>query len=101
MTEDDLNGFKELAESIQKNEQEAFEIYKVAIDRICVNNIQDEKEIELILDYLVSYCFDDKMLLLYKKLCRYYSEINPTATFEHINIYREMWDEDVAEEIPE
>lgn len=93
MAKDDLNGFKELAESIQKNTQEAFEIYKVAIDRICVNKAQDEKEIEQISDHLVSYCFDGKMLLPYKKLCRYFYEINPRVTFEHINIYREMWDE--------
>ena len=98
MTEDDLNGFKELAESIQKNTQEAFEIYEVQVDRIYRNKVKDEKEIEQILDHLVSYCFDDKMLLLYKKLCRYFYEINPRATFEHINIYREMWDEESEEE---
>ena len=98
MTEDNLNDFKELAESIQKNTQEAFEIYEVQVDIIYRNKVKDEKEIEQILDHLVSYCFDDKMLLLYKKLCRYFYEINPRATFEHINIYREMWDEESEEE---
>jgi hypothetical protein len=98
MVEDNLDSFKELAEGLKQHTNEAFKIYKVAIDRICVNKVQDEKEIEQILDHLVSYCFDDKMLLLYKKLCRYYYAINPTATFEHINIYREMWDVEPLDE---
>jgi hypothetical protein len=100
MTEEELDGFKELAESLQQHTLEAFEIYKAAIDRIYSNKVQDEKEIEYVLDHLVSYCHDDKMLMLYKKLCRYYYEINPTATFEHINIYLDMWDmEETDEEI--
>ena len=40
MTEDDLNGFKELAESIKKNTQEAFEIYEVQVDRIYHNKVK-------------------------------------------------------------
>lgn len=93
MTEEDLNGFKELAESIKKNTQEAFEIYEVQVDRIYRNKIKDEKEIERVIDVLLDYCYDDKMLLLFKKLCRYYYEINPIATYEYVNIYRELWDD--------
>jgi hypothetical protein len=37
------------------------------------------------------------MLLLYKKLCRYYWKINPQATADYINYYREMWDNDSFE----
>jgi|688.fasta_scaffold1395252_1 hypothetical protein len=94
MTEDDLNGFKELAESIQKNTQEAFEIYEVQVDRIYHNKVKDEKEIERVIEVLLDYCYDDKMLLLFKKLCRYYYEINPIATYEYVMIYRDLWDEE-------
>ncbi|NDP28464.1 MAG: hypothetical protein GZ087_13725 [Flavobacterium sp.] len=34
MTEEQLNGFKELAESLNQNTQQAFEIYKEAVDKI-------------------------------------------------------------------
>lgn len=101
MTEDDLNGFKELAESIEKITQDAFIKYEVQVDRIYHNTVKDEKEIERVIEILLDYCYDDKMLLLFKRLCRYYYEINPIATFEYVNIYREMWDEGAAEEILE
>jgi len=98
MTEDDLNGFKELAESINKITQEAFIIYEAQVDEIYHNKIKDEKEIEHVIDVLLGYCYDDKMLLLFKRLCRYYYEINPKVTYEYVNIYREMWDEESEKE---
>jgi hypothetical protein len=93
-----IEGFEELAENLKQHTLEAFNIYNAAINRICNNKVQDEKEIEHILDNLLTYCGDDDMLLLYKKLCRYYYDINPIATFEHINIYRDMWDEEASSE---
>lgn len=98
MTEEELDGFKELAESIKKNTQEAFEIYEVQVDRIYRNKVKDEKEIERVIEVLLDYCYDDKMLLLFKRLCRYYYEINPIATYEYVNIYRELWDEEPLDE---
>jgi hypothetical protein len=94
MPEEVLDGFKELAESIKKNTQEAFEIYEVQVDRICRNKVKDEKEIERVIEVLLNYCYDDKMLLLFKRLCQYYYEINPNVTYEYVNIYRELWDEE-------
>jgi len=35
-----------------------------------------------------------KKMRFQKKLCRYYFHINPTATVEYINAYRELWDSD-------
>lgn len=92
MTEEELDGFKKLAENIQKNTQDAFLIYEPQVDRIYRNKVKDEKEIERVIDALLDYCYDDKMLLLFKRLCRYYYEINPTVTYEYIMIYRELWD---------
>jgi len=42
---------------------------------------------------MLDFCFDAKVLDLYKKLCRYYFEIDPGATASYVNAYREMWDE--------
>ncbi len=47
---------------------------------------------------MLDFCFDDKMLLLYKKLCRYYYDINPEATVSYVYAYREMWDEQESHE---
>ena len=94
MTEEDLNGFKELAESINKITQEAFILYEPQVDRIYRNKIKDEKEIERVLEVLLNYSYDDKMLLLFKRLCRYYYQINPTVTYEYVIIYRDLWDDE-------
>ncbi|WP_291099567.1 MULTISPECIES: hypothetical protein [unclassified Flavobacterium] len=98
MTEEELDGFKELAESVNKVTQDVFLIYEPQVDRIYRNKVKDEKEIERVIDALLDYCYDDKMLLLFKRLCRYYYEINPSATCEYAYIYREMWDEESDEE---
>ncbi|MBN1906366.1 MAG: hypothetical protein JW927_14840 [Deltaproteobacteria bacterium] len=59
---------------------------------------QDAKRIEWCLTYMLDFCFDDGMLLLYKRLCRYYYYINPEATVFYVNSYREMWDEQEPQE---
>jgi hypothetical protein len=33
------------------------------------------------------------MLVLYKKLCRYYYEIDAEAAVSYVHAYRKMWDE--------
>ena len=53
----------------------------------------DKNAIEHILDALLEVAFDDEILLLLKKMCRYYYGIDPAATIEYINFYREMWDD--------
>ena len=93
MTEEELEGFKEFAESINKITEEAFIIYEAQVDEIYRNKVKDEKEIERVIDVLLGYCYDDKMLLLFKQLCRYYYEINPAVTYEYAYIFREMWDD--------
>jgi hypothetical protein len=35
---------------------------------------------------------DENMLTLYRKLCRYYYDIDPKVTAGHIRAYRDMWD---------
>jgi len=53
---------------------------------------KDENHIQRTLDYLLDFCFDEKMLTLYRRLCRYYWDINPHATANYIDYYREMYD---------
>lgn len=35
-----------------------------------------------------------KLLLLFKRLCRYYYKIYPTVTYEYVMIYRDLWDDE-------
>jgi hypothetical protein len=73
--------------------QQAVKLYSVEVEAIINERSQNAKRIEWCLTYMLDFCFDDEMLLLYKKLCQYYYSIDPVATVFYINSYREMWDE--------
>ena len=60
-------------------------------ERIIRTRSRDIDEIEHTLDALCNVAFDDEALDVFKKLCRYYFEIDPQATAEHIMIYRDLW----------
>jgi hypothetical protein len=81
------------AEYMKGLTQQAVKQYAVEVEAIIRERSQDAKRIEWCLSYMLDFCFDDEMLLLYKKLCRYYYSIDPVATVSYINSYREMWDE--------
>jgi len=87
-----------LIEQIQKITQTEVLKYSVEINRIIDSNITANNQIENLLDNMLDFCHDDKMLLLFKKLCRYYYKINPQITAEYINLYREIWDNENGEE---
>lgn len=63
------------------------------VDDIILSYSKDEKHIEHTLDRLLDICFDDEVLLVYKKLCRYYYKLNPEATIDYIKFYHDLYDE--------
>lgn len=67
--------------------------YSVAVNAIFQTKGRDPRRIEHLLDGMLDFCFDPAMLALYKKLCRYYWDIDPEATASYVYAYRDMWDE--------
>ena len=74
--------------------KQALPIYTQKVEAIINNEIQDHNRIELTFDYMLDFCYDDEMLLLYKKLARYYFTINPQGTANYINYYRERYEDE-------
>ena len=89
-----IEEIKDLIVVQQKLARQALSEYSVLVDNIVVSKTTDQNRIEHTLDGILDFCFDADMLLLFKKLCRYYFTINPLATASYINIYRKMWDND-------
>lgn len=83
----------ELAEDSQKLARQAVQQYAAEVEAILKVQSRDSQRIERCLDGILDFCFDDGMLSLYKKLCRYYFAIDPEATVSYVNAYREMWDQ--------
>jgi len=89
-----IEEIKDLIVVQQNLARQALSEYSVLVENIIVSKTTDQNRIENMLDGILDFCFDDNMLLLFKKLCRYYLSINPLATASYINTYREMWDND-------
>ena len=68
---DDLvNRIGELAEDAQKLAQQAVQQYTAEVEAILKAQSRDSMRIERCLDGMLDFCFDDRALVLYKKLCR-------------------------------
>jgi hypothetical protein len=83
---------RDLGESITGAFCEAIQIAHAEVDDIIRCNVQDSQRIDHQLDFMLGFCCDPEMLIVFKRLCRYYYTINPQATVEYIHAYREMWD---------
>jgi hypothetical protein len=82
----------QLAPQIATLFRQAIQAANVAVDDIIQSREQDTAYIDHQLDHMLGFCCDANMLLAFKRLCRYYFTIDPLATGEHIDAYREMWD---------
>ncbi len=43
---------------------------------------------------LLDFCGHEPVLRMFKDLCRHYWDIDPAATADYVNAYREYWDSD-------
>jgi len=90
LTED----IRAIAKEMQAIYVQAETYYTSAVNSLIQSKRKDEKEIEQILNYMLDFADNEKILALYRKLCRYYYSINPQATAEYIQSYKELYDED-------
>lgn len=88
-----INDLRTLAEQQQSIVQQVLVSYTPIVRRLINEECKDENEIEHTLDALLDVAFDDDVLLLFRRLCRYYYSVDPEATADYVRIYRDMWDE--------
>lgn len=82
----------QLAGQMQALFRQAVALANVAVDDIIQRGERDTVCIDHQLDHMLGFCCHPDMLVAFKRLCRYYFTIDPVATAEHINAYRDMWD---------
>ena len=68
--------------------------YGPEVERIVKSGSRDVRRIERTLDSLLDFAADGTCLELFRRLCRHYWDIDPSATAEYVYAYREMWDSD-------
>lgn len=81
-----------IVERIQDAGELSYNYYKPLVDRIITENAS-EGEVEHLLDYMLDVCYDDRMLNLFKKVCRRYYSLYPEMIASEILAYKE-WYED-------
>ena len=85
------------AERIVQLHQKAYEVYLPLVEDVCSRTVSED-ELSHLLDYLLDFACDEKILGLYKKVCRKYLYVYPRCIKFYIEAYREMW-EDESEEV--
>ena len=93
MQEDKEANLNTIVESIKNVNKQALLVYEPIVDEICSGRIVERKELENILDGLVSVCISDEMLDLFKKVCRKFYYQYPEIITDYFMFYREMYEE--------
>lgn len=83
----------QIAGKISKLYQEAYDAYLPLVEDVC-NREVSEDELSHLLDYLLDFACDEKILWLYKKVCRRYLYVYPSCIKFYIEVYREMWEDE-------
>ena len=82
----------QIAEQIVQLHQKAYGVYLPLVEDVC-GRIVSEDELSHLLDYVLDFACDEKILWLYKKVCRKYLYVYPRCIKFYIEVYREMWED--------
>ena len=89
-----ISDIRGIAKELQTIYSQAEIYYTSAVNSVIQRQSKDIKELEHLLNYMLDFADNKKILASYRKLCKYYYNINPQATAEYIQLYKEMYDED-------
>jgi len=92
-----LDNVSGLVGQMQGLSRQAHAEYSADVDAIIETRSRDTRRIEHLLDGILDFGFDDTMVQLFKRLCRYYYTLDPAATASYVHTYREMWDSEREE----
>ena len=87
-----FNKSMEAFENLIMLKKEKHKILKSEVEYIINNSVKNEVKIQNTLDELFDLCEEDDGLLLYRRLCRYYYDINSVVAIEYIKFYKEEYD---------
>ncbi|MCL2026743.1 MAG: hypothetical protein FWG92_08070 [Leptospirales bacterium] len=83
-----------LAEQITGLADRVFPYYKAFAEEVTSDCITDINVIERELDYILSYCFDERILLLYKKILKKIYKQYPSVVKFYVDAYYDMFESD-------
>lgn len=88
-----MNEMNAIAKSIHSLDKQAFAVYRPIVDDICSKKAVSQNELESLLDWMVSICISDRMLTLYKRVCRRFYNQYPEVITDYMVLYKEIYGE--------
>ncbi len=82
-----------IAQTFKANADRAYGLYAPWVEETVAGGVRSVRDIEFLLDHILNFCFDQRMVELFRMLCRYYYDIGQRATTRYVHAYRELWDE--------
>ena len=76
----------QIAEQIVQLHQKAYEVYLPLVEDVCSRTVSED-ELSHLLDYLLDFACDEKILGLYKRVCRKYLDAYPGCIRDYIEAY--------------
>jgi hypothetical protein len=89
-----VSDIQALLESRNQLAKQAFVQYQPIVEKYINDNCTDSNQIAYTLDFMLDFCFDEQMMLLYRRLCRHLFSFDTETTVFYINAYRKIWDEE-------
>lgn len=84
------NEIAELALRIKEIQAQGIGLYSKLADEIVCDHIADPQRIELIMDGLMDFIYDEQYQSLYKRICMHVHQRHPQLVEEHIAMFKEQ-----------
>lgn len=82
---------KELTRQMKEMQEQAVEVYTPLVDEVCSKQVT-QNEVECMLDLLLPYAEDARILSLFKRVCRSYWAIYPDTITSYVMEYRKEYE---------
>jgi len=90
--QDFFSSIREIVKYLAALKAKAARKYEPIVNGIIDSRTEDPGEIERALDGLLDHCDNPAVLRFFKRLCRYYYQLDPAATSTYIGYYLEQWE---------
>lgn len=92
------NGILQLAQSLVELHDEALMLYTPLVNDMCARKASED-ELEELLSSMLGFVTDERILALFKKICRRYFYTYPESVGFYVKECMTMMDENKAEEV--
>ena len=91
-----LGAVSGIVDGMRRVHADAVDGYRPEVEALIHSRSRDVDRIERTLDGLIAFCSNEAALALFKRLCRYYWDLDPEATSQQVLAFREWFDSEGA-----